>query len=405
VVLLGGAPAPDTLVERCRDFSVPVYPTYGMTETSSQVATATPREAFDDVGTVGRPLFWTDVTVRDGDGATVDPGESGELVVDGPTVSPGYYENPDATGAAFGPHGLRTGDVGYLDEHGRLFVLGRVDDQIITGGENVHPREVVDVLREHPQVDDVVVVGVPDDEWGELVGALVVGDADELTVDDLEGYCRERLAGFKLPRVISFAEALPRTASGTVERETVRDRLVEGMTESDVGPDIDIGVDADLVPESTETGDPTTRTGDESDATGGARSDAAGGDTGDVTGPTATGVPDGARETTADEAAETFLIGGSDWRPGDPLPDEDGTDDPDPATADDGEQPAEAPETPDFVREVLSDDQSAEAVDDVSVEPNGDAADEDEDGGASVDEEEPEEREADVGDDETSPSP
>ncbi|WP_136602449.1 o-succinylbenzoate--CoA ligase [Salinigranum halophilum] len=403
VVLLGGAPAPDTLVERCRDFSVPVYPTYGMTETSSQVATATPREAFDDVGTVGRPLFWTDVTVRDGDGAAVDPGESGELVVDGPTVSPGYYENPDATSAAFGPHGLRTGDVGYLDEHGRLFVLGRVDDQIITGGENVHPREVADVLREHPQVDDVVVVGVPDDEWGELVGALVVGADDELTVDDLEGYCRERLAGFKLPRVISFAEALPRTASGTVERETVRDRLVEGMTGADAGPAID--VDADLVPESTETGHPTTRTGDESDATGATRSDTGGRDTGDVAGPTTTALPDDTPEGPADEAAGTFLIGGSDWRPGDPLPDEDGSDDPDPATVDDAEQPAEAPETPDFVREVLSDDQSAEAVDDVSVEPNGDAADEDEDRSASAAEEESEEREADVGDDETSPSP
>ena len=226
VVLLGGAPAPDELIERCRDFSVPVHPTYGMTETASQVATATPDEAFDDIGTVGRPLFWTSVTVRD-DGESAEPGEVGEFVVDGPTVSPGYYRNAEATRTAFGPHGLRTGDVGFRDADGRLFVVGRVDDRIITGGENVYPREVVDVLRSHPAVVDAAVVGLPHDEWGQRVGALVVGD-DELTAAELDDHCRERLAGFKLPRVISFAETLPRTGSGTVRREAVRERLRDG---------------------------------------------------------------------------------------------------------------------------------------------------------------------------------
>ena len=196
VVLLGGAPAPNELLERCRDFSVPVHPTYGMTETASQAATATPSVAFDDIGTVGRPLFWTSVSIRDDDDAPLGPGEIGEIVVDGPTVSPGYYGDPEATAAAFGPHGLRTGDVGYRDEDGHLFLVGRVDDRIITGGENVYPREVADVLRSHPAVADAAVVGVSDDEWGQLVGALVVPVGDDLTVDELDSHCLERLAGF-----------------------------------------------------------------------------------------------------------------------------------------------------------------------------------------------------------------
>jgi O-succinylbenzoic acid--CoA ligase len=224
-VLLGGAPAPRDLVERCRDYSIPVYPTYGMTETASQVATAPPDEAFDHVGTVGRPLFWTDVTVVGEDGERLPPGETGEFVVGGPTVSPGYYGAPEATTEAFGEFGLHTGDVGYVDRGGRLYVLNRVDDRIITGGENVDPGEVADVLRSHPDVRDVAVVGVPDAEWGERVSALVVPETDELDRTDLEAYARERLAGFKIPRAVGFADELPRTVSGTVEREAVRERL------------------------------------------------------------------------------------------------------------------------------------------------------------------------------------
>ncbi|MFB6157649.1 MAG: AMP-binding protein [Haloferacaceae archaeon] len=227
VVLLGGAPAPEALVERCWDYSVPVYPTYGMTETASQIATATPAEAFADPGTVGRPLFGTDLTVVDEAGEELPPGEPGELVVAGPTVSPGYYGMPEATADAFAADGLRTGDVGVVDERGSVRVLNRVDDRILTGGENVDPGEVVAALREHPAVADAAVVGLPDPEWGERVAALVVAEdrRDDVDRDALEAHCRERLAGFKLPRTVGFADDLPRTVSGTVDREAVRERL------------------------------------------------------------------------------------------------------------------------------------------------------------------------------------
>jgi O-succinylbenzoic acid--CoA ligase len=350
VVLLGGAPAPDDLVERCRDFSVPVHPTYGMTETASQVATATPREAFKNVGTVGRPLFWTSVAVHETDGpGLVDTGDVGELVVDGPTVSPGYYGDPDATDAAFGPDGLRTGDVGYRDADGRIYVVGRTDDCIITGGENVYPREVADVLRSHPGVVDAAVVGLPDDEWGELVGALVVPAADEPTVGELDDYCRGRLAGFKLPRVVAFAEELPRTESGTVRRDAVRDRLAEaGDTPDAVG--------------GTDPGGPAPGGGDDpvlTDESAGGEGDGNDDDPAGVTpggsadsGPT-DGTPAVSDAGSGDEDA--YLVGGADWTLGD--------DDP-------GEEPGD--DSSDIVTDAPADTPSAEVVSDADADPDTD---------------------------------
>jgi O-succinylbenzoic acid--CoA ligase len=231
-VLLGGAPAPVSLVRRCRNYSVPVAPTYGLTETASQVATATTEEAYADPETVGRPVMFTEVTVVDDDGDPLPPGEVGELVVDGPTVSPRYYDDVEATAAARGPHGLHTGDAGYRAEDGRLYVYNRLDDRVLTGGELVDPGEVVDAARSHPDVVDAAVAGLPDEEWGERVAALVVGDVDAATLD---AYLRERLAGFKLPRVVGIADDLPRTDSGTVDRRALREEL-EVVRESP-GPD------------------------------------------------------------------------------------------------------------------------------------------------------------------------
>lgn len=221
-VLLGGARAPVDLIRRCRNYSVPVAPTYGLTETASQAATATTAEAYDDPETVGRPLLATDVTVVSPDGDPLPRGEAGELVVRGPTVSPGYYDDHEATVASRGPHGLHTGDVGYRGADGRLYVYNRLDDRVLTGGELVDPGEVVGALRAHPDVTDAAVTGLPDEEWGERVAALVVGDVDTKVV---ETHLRERLAGFKLPRVVGVADDLPRTDSGTVDRTALRERL------------------------------------------------------------------------------------------------------------------------------------------------------------------------------------
>ncbi|QLH78713.1 acyl--CoA ligase [Halosimplex rubrum] len=228
-VLLGGAPATRELIERCADRGVPACPTYGLTETASQVATATPAAAREHPDTVGRPLRGTTVEVLGSDGGPTEPVDSGELVVSGPTVTPGYLDD-DQTAAAFDDRGFHTGDLGYTDEAGRLWVVGRVDDAVVTGGENVHPARVADALRDIAGVADAAVVGLPDEEWGQRVAALVVSaggtpESTGLTAERVRDALRDRLAAFAVPKTVAFADEIPRTHSGTVDREAVRERL------------------------------------------------------------------------------------------------------------------------------------------------------------------------------------
>ncbi|WP_436903428.1 o-succinylbenzoate--CoA ligase [Halovenus halobia] len=225
-VLLGGAPASAELLDRADEAEIPVYPTYGMTETASQIATARPGDHHNHPGTVGQPLYGTSVTVLGSDGKLRSAGERGELVVSGPTVTPGYLD-ASQTEVAFSEHGLHTGDLGYRDEDGRLWVVGRVDDTIITGGELVSPATVGDVIRSAPGVEDVAVVGISDEEWGERVAAALVSDqtdAREL-IERVEDHCREQLAGYKIPRQMRVVDSIPRTQSGTIDREAVRELL------------------------------------------------------------------------------------------------------------------------------------------------------------------------------------
>jgi O-succinylbenzoic acid--CoA ligase len=225
-VLLGGGPAPAELVERCADRGVPVHPTYGTTETASQIATARPGEAAEYPETVGRPLSVTDVTVVGPEGDPVPAGEAGEIVVAGPTVTPGYYGDEDATAAAFDEYGLHTGDRGYRDDGGRLYVLGRIDDRILTGGETVDPRAVARAVRAVEGVADAAVVGVEDQEWGERVAALVVPEAGaDLDVEGVRRTTGTDLAAHEVPKSVAFVDALPRTASGTVDREAAREAI------------------------------------------------------------------------------------------------------------------------------------------------------------------------------------
>jgi O-succinylbenzoic acid--CoA ligase len=231
-VLLGGAPAPVELIRDCEAVGVPVHPTYGTTETASQIATARHTEAFAAPDTVGSPLVTAEVTLVDPEtGTPVDAGEAGEVVVDGPVVTPGYLDE-SATAAARGEFGLHTGDLARRDAAGRLTILGRLDDAIQTGGETVHPARVAEALESRPAVARAAVVGVPDAEWGERVVALVV-PADGAAPDPsaLRESLREDLAPHERPKEIALADTLPRTDTGTVDRPAVRDRF-----ESDRSP-------------------------------------------------------------------------------------------------------------------------------------------------------------------------
>ncbi|HWC87015.1 MAG TPA: AMP-binding protein [Solirubrobacteraceae bacterium] len=190
--LLGGAPIPPALLDRARAAGVPVAWTYGMTEACSQIATR------------GWPLTGVELRIA-GDG---------ELLVRGPVVAPG----------ALAPDGwLHTGDLGALDERGRLTVLGRRSDTIVTGGENVAPAEVEAVLLEHPAVADAAVHARPDAEWGErVVATVVIRDGAEASPEELRRHCAERLASFKVPKAVELADALPRNPAGKLLRRQLR---------------------------------------------------------------------------------------------------------------------------------------------------------------------------------------
>ena len=224
-VLIGGAAATPELLQTALEAGVPVTPSYGLTETATQAATALPADVRRKPGSVGRPLLFMELCIADTDGCPVAPGEIGEILVRGPQVTTAYYHNPAATAAALREGWLHTGDMGRLDADGDLYVLQRRTDLIVSGGENIYPVEVEAVLREHPAVADVCVVGVPDAEWGQRCAAAVQLHAGEtVTSDALLAFSRSRLAGYKQPpaKHIRFVDALPETASGKIARRAVR---------------------------------------------------------------------------------------------------------------------------------------------------------------------------------------
>jgi O-succinylbenzoic acid--CoA ligase len=221
-VLLGGGPAPRPLLERCAVQGIPVVQTYGMTETASQAVTLDPREALLRLGSAGKPLLPVELRITE-QGAVLPPGAIGEIELRGPIVTPGYADLPEATATSQRDGWWATGDLGYCDAEGYLFVVDRRTDLIISGGENIYPAEVEAVLREHPAVADVAVIGEPDAQWGQQVVAYIVLTLGvEIEASELLAFCAARLARYKLPRQIVFRGELPRTVSGKLQRHALR---------------------------------------------------------------------------------------------------------------------------------------------------------------------------------------
>lgn len=224
-VLLGGAAAAPRLVRRALAAGYPVCPTYGLTEATSQVATAPPPARGAAEPAPMRPIAGTELRIVVGDDdSEAAPGVPGEITVRGPTVMSGYLHAADATARVLREGWLHTGDVGYVDDGGGLHVLDRRGDLVVTGGENVYPAEVEAVLLEHPAIDEAGVSGLPDDDLGARVVAWVVPQPGA-TVEpsDLERHCRERLAGYKVPRQFRVVDALPRNAAGKLQRRRLAD--------------------------------------------------------------------------------------------------------------------------------------------------------------------------------------
>ncbi len=216
-VLVGGAAANEDLLRRALEVGLPVLATYGLTEACSQVATVAPGEMWSSVGTVGRPLGGMSVTVSD-----PDPTGAGEITIDGPAVTPGYGGEP----LRAGPH--RTGDLGRIDDSGRLVVLGRTDGVIVTGGENVVPATVERALEAFPGLQQAAVVGLPDDEWGEIVVACVVTTSGAAMEGELRSHARKTLAAADRPKRYVFVESLPELPNGKIDRSAVRSRIATG---------------------------------------------------------------------------------------------------------------------------------------------------------------------------------
>jgi acyl-CoA synthetase (AMP-forming)/AMP-acid ligase II len=223
--------APEVLRQAMDVFGCEFAQGYGCTESSGGLTIFTPadhRRALDEnpelLKSAGRRAFGTDVRVIDPDGADCAPGEVGEIIARGPQLMTEYWNMPEATTAALRDGWLYTGDAGTFDDEGYLFIRDRIKDMIVSGGENVYPAEVEQILFEHPAVADVAVIGIPDDKWGEAVKACVVLKPDESASDaELIGFCRERLAGFKLPKSVDLLDELPRNASMKVLKTVLRE--------------------------------------------------------------------------------------------------------------------------------------------------------------------------------------
>ena len=224
-VLLGGGPAPRSLLEACAVKHIPVVQTYGMTEACSQAVTLAPADALRKLGSAGRPLPSVQLRVMH-DEQEAQAGEAGEIYLKGPTITPGYANRADATARAFHDGWLATGDIGYLDEEGYLYVLDRRSDLIISGGENVYPAEIEAVLLSHPAVAEAGVCGQANAQWGQVPIAFVhLKDGSEVSTKDLLEYASTRLARYKQPHKMYIVEQLPRNSSGKLLRRELMELL------------------------------------------------------------------------------------------------------------------------------------------------------------------------------------
>ncbi|HEY6473313.1 MAG TPA: long-chain fatty acid--CoA ligase [Acidimicrobiales bacterium] len=225
VIINGGEKMPIPLIERIQR----VFPSawfadaYGLTETVSGDTFLDRENIVRKLGSVGRPCLHLDLEVWDDRGHPVAAGEPGEIVMRGPKVFKGYWRDPDATAKAFDGGWFHTGDIGVMDEDGYLFIVDRLKDLIVSGGENIAGSEVERVLYEHPAVLEVAVVGRRDDRWGEVpIAFVVLRPGEAVGVDDLIAHCAGLLAKFKVPKDVTFLDALPRNPSGKVLKRELR---------------------------------------------------------------------------------------------------------------------------------------------------------------------------------------
>jgi acyl-CoA synthetase (AMP-forming)/AMP-acid ligase II len=228
-ILYGASPIPAALLKECIEvFGCGFVQVYGMTETTGSIVALPPEdhvEGLERMRSAGKALPGVELAILDVDGKHLPPGEVGEIATRSDSNMVGYWNLPEATARTVGRDGwLRTGDAGYMDKDGYLYIQDRIKDMIISGGENIYPAEVESAVCDHPDVAEAAVIGVPDETWGEAVKAVVVlRPGKQATASDIIGFTRTRIAAFKTPKTVDFIDALPRNASGKILRRHLRD--------------------------------------------------------------------------------------------------------------------------------------------------------------------------------------
>lgn len=219
-ILLGGASASEELITQALEYQLPIMPTYGLTEAASQVSTLLTKDVNTKFGSSGQALSCNQVRIISlaDDGLEVEVGAIGQILIKGNNVTKGYCHFLD-----LGENWLNTGDIGYLDHQDYLYIVNRRSDLIISGGENIYPTEIESILIKHPNIQDVCVIGVADEEWGQLVVAVVKVIKSEIDLEEVREFCLgSGLSKYKLPKKLYFVDAMPTTANGKVSRELVR---------------------------------------------------------------------------------------------------------------------------------------------------------------------------------------
>jgi fatty-acyl-CoA synthase len=223
---VGGAPMPVPLLKVWEARGVALQQGYGMTETSPAVMVLDKEDAARKAGSSGKPVLHTEVRIVRPDGSDAAVGELGELWVRGPNVTPGYWNRPDANQSSFTDSWLHTGDATRIDEDGFYYIVDRWKDMYISGGENVYPAEVESVLHQLTAVAEAAIIGVPNEQWGEVGMAIIaVKPGHTLTPAEIHSHCAANLAKFKCPRLIEFVDALPRNATGKIHKPTLRQQF------------------------------------------------------------------------------------------------------------------------------------------------------------------------------------
>jgi fatty-acyl-CoA synthase len=227
-LICGAAPVPESLIELYGARGVSFCQGYGLTETSPFSAFLTPEWGVSKLGSAGQPPLYSDTRIVDDNNQPVAAGERGEICLRGPNIMKGYWNRPEATAEAIDPEGwFHSGDVGYVDEDGFLFICDRLKDMVISGGENVYPAEVESVLYKHDAIAEVAVLGLPDEKWGEAVTAVAaLHEGKELTIEQLREFAEPLLAKYKLPLRLHIVQALPRNPAGKVLKFVLKEELL-----------------------------------------------------------------------------------------------------------------------------------------------------------------------------------